>query len=61
MRSVHTKLDDELAEALAEVESETRLSAADLARQGLLRIVKEVRRSGKLEILTMKDGSEQAA
>ncbi len=61
MRSVHTKLDDELAEALAEVEAKTRLSAADLARQGLLRIVRELRESGKLEILPFHDAASKAA
>ncbi len=60
MRSVHTKLDEELAEALTEVENSTRLSAADLARQGLLRIVMEVRRSGRLEILTMQEPVEMS-
>lgn len=61
MRSVHTKLDEELAEALAEVEAKTRLSAADLTRQGLLRIVRELRESGKLEILPFHSAVEKAA
>lgn len=52
MRSVHTKLDDELDGELSELEARTRLSAADLMRQGLMRVVKEVKTLGRLEILT---------
>jgi hypothetical protein len=52
MRSVHAKLDDELDKELAALEARTRLSAADLMRQGLMRVAKEVKTFGKLEILT---------